>query len=84
MRVARSAAAAERGCSVVYDELRNYGMQVRRYGDTALVNGITSVVGESGGERFAADFRFTDTLVRRGDGWVLAASHASRLPPPAD
>jgi ketosteroid isomerase-like protein len=81
----RAQEAAElRSGTIRYDMFRNHGMQVRRYGDAALVHGITSVEGEAGGERFAADFRFTDTLVRRGDTWVLVASHASRLAPPAE
>lgn len=63
-----------------YDEFRNDGQQVRLYGDTALVVGVTHVRGKAGGEAFAADFRYTDTWIRRDGRWRLAASHASRLP----
>lgn len=63
-----------------YDVFRNHDQQVRLYGDTALVVGITSVRGRAGGEPFAADFRYTDTWIRRRGKWLLAASHASRLP----
>ena len=66
----------------LYSEFRNHGQTVRVYGDSAIVIGITSVKGTSGGEAFAADFRFTDTWVKRKDGWKLAASHATRLPAP--
>ena len=63
-----------------YDEFRNDGQRVRMYGaDTALVVGITHVRGKAGGEPFAADFRYTDTWVRRDGRWRLAASPASRL-----
>jgi hypothetical protein len=62
-----------------YEVFRNHGMKVRLYGQTALVNGITTVKGTSGGQPFEADFQFTDTLVKRGGIWVLVASHASRL-----
>lgn len=63
-----------------YDEFRNDGQSVRLYGDdTALIVGITHVRGKAGGEPFAADFRYTDTWVRRDGRWLLAASHASRL-----
>jgi ketosteroid isomerase-like protein len=65
-----------------YDEFRNHGQVVRLYGDAAIVNGITSVRGTSGGEAFAADFRFTDTWVYRDGAWKLAASHATRLSGP--
>ena len=62
-----------------YDEFRNHDQRVRVYGDAAIVNGITSVKGKSGGENFSADFEFTDTYVYRDGRWILAASHASRL-----
>lgn len=63
-----------------YEVFRNHDQAVRLHGDAAIVTGITTVRGRAGGEAFAADFRFTDTWLRRGDSWVLAASHASRLP----
>jgi ketosteroid isomerase-like protein len=63
-----------------YEEFHNHDQQVRLYGDTALVVGITSVRGRAGGEPFAADFRYTDTWIHRKGKWLLAASHASRLP----
>ncbi|MDQ2701322.1 MAG: nuclear transport factor 2 family protein [Pseudomonadota bacterium] len=63
-----------------YDEFRNHEQQVRLHGDSAIVIGITSVKGRAGGEAFAADFRYTDTWVLRDGRWLLAASHASRLP----
>ena len=68
-----------------YEKFRNHGQSIRVYGDTAIVTGVTSVKGTAGGDAFQADFRFTDTWLYRGGRWLLAASHASRLPaPPAD
>lgn len=63
-----------------YESFRNHGQSIRLYGDAALVTGITSIKGRSGGQAFAADFQFTDTWVRVGGRWKMAASHASRLP----
>jgi ketosteroid isomerase-like protein len=63
-----------------YEEFRNHDQQVRLYGDTALIVGITSIRGRAGGEPFAANFRYTDTWIHRDGKWLLAASHASRLP----
>lgn len=63
-----------------YEVFRNHGQQIRLYGDAAIVTGITSIRSHSGGTTFEGDFQFTDTWVRRDDGWKLAASHASRLP----
>ena len=64
-----------------YEVFRNHGTRLRYYGkDTAIANGITTVKGVSEGQAFAADFQFTDTYVRGPKGWVMVASHASRLP----
>jgi len=62
-----------------YEAFRNHGQKLRLYGDAAIVNGITSVKGSSGGKPFEADFQFTDTWVYRDGQWKLAASHATRL-----
>jgi ketosteroid isomerase-like protein len=64
---------------VRYAEFRNHDQTVRLYGDAAIVLGVTSVKGASEGKPFEADFRFTDTYVRRADGWKIAASHATRI-----
>ncbi|TLY49539.1 MAG: nuclear transport factor 2 family protein [Gammaproteobacteria bacterium] len=63
-----------------YDEFRNHDQKVRLYGDAAIITGITTIKGTSEGKAFAADFQFTDTYVRHAGRWLLAASHASRLP----
>lgn len=63
-----------------YEIFRNHDQNVRLYGNAAIVTGITSIKGQSGGKAFEGDFQFTDTWVYRGGGWKLAASHASRLP----
>jgi hypothetical protein len=63
-----------------YETFRNHDQKVRLYGNAAIVTGITSIKGQSGGNTFAGDFQFTDTWVYAGGRWKLAASHASRLP----
>jgi ketosteroid isomerase-like protein len=60
-----------------YDVFRNHEMKVRVYGDSAVVTGITTVKGTSGGKAFAADLQFTDTLIRRDDKWRMVSSHVS-------
>jgi ketosteroid isomerase-like protein len=62
-----------------YDMFRNHGMKVRVYGDSAVVTGITSIKGTSGGAAFAVDVQFTDTLIKRDGKWRMVASHASPL-----
>ena len=63
-----------------YSVFRNHDQHVRLYGAAAIITGITSVRGNSGKDAFDDDFQYTDTWVRRGGHWRLAASHASRLP----
>ncbi|MEO5625403.1 MAG: nuclear transport factor 2 family protein [Dokdonella sp.] len=63
-----------------YDVFRNHGEKVRLYGDAALVTGVTTIKGHSGSTAIDAEFAYTDTWVRRDGSWIIAASHASRLP----
>jgi len=75
-------ASVETG-AVRYDVFENHDMKVRIYGDSAVVTGRTTVKGTAGKSPFAAEFQFTDAIVRRGDRWRFAASHISRVAPPA-
>ncbi|MEO7323495.1 MAG: nuclear transport factor 2 family protein [Dokdonella sp.] len=63
-----------------YDVFRNSGQKVRLYGDAALVTGVTTIKGHSGSTAIDAEFAYTDTWIRRDGAWIIAASHASRLP----
>lgn len=65
--------------SLKYTVFENREMKVRLHGDAALVTGITKVAGTAGTTAFAAEFQFTDTLVRQGGRWRVAASHISRI-----
>jgi ketosteroid isomerase-like protein len=62
-----------------YDVFRNRDAKVRIYGDAAVVTGITRVEGRNEGEPYVVDFQFTDTYIRKPQGWVMVASHASKL-----
>lgn len=71
-------ADAKKG-TIRYSEFRNHDTTYRVYGDAAIVLGITSLKGTASGKPFELDAKFTDTYVRRADGWKIAASHATRL-----
>jgi hypothetical protein len=66
-----------------YEVFRNHSMKVRLYGAAAVVNGVTSLKGVSGGQPFEVEVQFTDTLVKRAGKWRLAASHVSTLATPS-
>ena len=63
----------------VYDEFRNHSMTARVFGDAAIVQGITTVKGRSGGDAFAVNVRFTDTLIREHGKWRLLVSHVTAI-----
>lgn len=65
-----------------YERFENHDMTARIYGDAAVVQGITSLKGRSGGKPFAVDVRFTDTLVRVAGRWTIVVSHVTRIPTP--
>lgn len=69
-----------RGGKVRYDIFRNHDSRVRFYGDTAIVLGATTVKGVAEGSAFAAEFQFTDVLIRDKGTWRLVAGHATKLP----
>jgi ketosteroid isomerase-like protein len=63
----------------VYDEFRNHSMSARVFGDAAIVQGITTVKGKSGGQAFDVNVRFTDTLIREQGKWRLVVSHVTAI-----
>lgn len=65
-----------------YEVFRNHDMTARVYGDAAVVQGITTVKGTSGGQPFEVDVRFTDTLIRMDGQWKLVVSHVTRISKP--
>ena len=71
-------ADAKKG-EIRYTEFRNHDTTMRLYGDAAIRLGITSLKGTASGKPFALDVRFTDTYIRRADGWKIAASQATRI-----
>ena len=61
--------------------LTNKDVQVRLYGDTAIVTGRIEVKTQlSGQSEISFQSRFTDTFLRRQDRWQVVARHYSRVP----
>ena len=61
--------------------LTNEDVQVRIYGDTAIVTGrIVQKTERAGQESFGFQSRFTDTFLRRQGHWQVVARHYSRIP----
>jgi ketosteroid isomerase-like protein len=66
----------------LYERFENHSMTARVYGNTAVVQGITSLKGRTHGRPFAVDVRFTDTLVKTRGRWAIVVSHVTRIPSP--
>jgi ketosteroid isomerase-like protein len=56
-------------------------VEVRVFGDAAVVTGRTHAQGTQSGAPFDVRLRFTDVFVRRGDQWQAVASHATLIAP---
>src|SRR5258708_1842547 len=56
-------------------------VEVRVFGDAAVVTGRTHAQGTQSGAPFDVTLRFTDVFVRRGDQWQAVASHATQIAP---
>jgi ketosteroid isomerase-like protein len=54
-------------------------VEVRVFGDAAVVTGRTHARGTQSGTPFDVRLRFTDVFIRRDGGWQAVASHATLL-----
>lgn len=53
-------------------------LQVRIYGDTAVINAHFQQVATFAGSDWSGDFLLTDVWVKRGGRWQVVARHSSR------
>jgi quercetin dioxygenase-like cupin family protein len=58
-------------------------LDVRLYGDVALVSGRTRMTGRYEGRPFTSHYRYIDTYLRRGGPWQVASVQITRMPPDA-
>jgi ketosteroid isomerase-like protein len=61
-----------------YESVVNDDIDVRVYGDAAVMTGNTSVRWQFAGESLNGRYRFTEVYVNGGDGWRAVAGHISR------
>ena len=54
-------------------------LQVRIYGETALLTGKVDMRGTYDGEPFRSHFRYTDVYVRQGDAWKVSNVQITRI-----
>ncbi len=68
--------------SVEYSGCENREPSVRVDGDTAVVSGVRLLEGVSGDVPFKRMLRFSDTFVRRPDGWKAVKAQSAPLEQP--
>ncbi len=60
-------------------EIFNKDVQIRTYGNTAVINGMSIQSGISNGVPWSGKFRFTRVWIFQNSKWVMISSHSSRL-----
>lgn len=63
-----------------YETIAPNNVQVRVYGNVAVVTGDEVIKGSDGAMQLNSHIRFTDVLVKRDDRWQAVASHESNIP----
>ena len=58
----------------------NFDMQVRVYGDTAVVTGGSKEKGTRNGTAYTDTYRWTDVFVKRGGRWQAVVSQWAKVP----
>lgn len=54
--------------------------EIRRYGEVALLSGVTRMTGSYAGKPFRSHYRYVDTYVRRDGRWRIVGVQISRIP----
>lgn len=63
------------------ETIRHGPLDIRVYGDTAVVTGVDDMHGTYRGNSGSVRLRFTDVLVRRDGRWQLVVQQATPAPP---
>lgn len=65
---------------VTYKTIVPRDLQVRVYGDTAIINGVAAMTVDANGEALVNTLRFTDVWAKRNGTWQMVAWQSTRLP----
>ncbi len=57
-------------------------LEIRRYGDTALLTGTTYMTGHYAGQPFSTHYRYIDTYVRERGRWHVVAVQVTAIEAP--
>jgi ketosteroid isomerase-like protein len=65
---------------VIWQRAAGRDMDVRMYGDTAIVTGRFSGKWTENGKPFTTEERFTSVWIKQGGRWKAVSEHASQVP----
>ena len=65
--------------AVAMSEMTPSEMNVRIYGETAVITGQSTIKAIVKGEEVSGEYRFTDIWVRQHDHWQAVASQVTRI-----
>lgn len=65
---------------VTYKTIVPRDLQVRVYGDTAIINGVAAMTVDANGEALVNTLRFTDVWAKRNGTWQMVAWQSTRMP----
>jgi Ketosteroid isomerase homolog len=71
--------AALKSGEVALTEMTPREMNVRVYGETAVITGRSAIKAKTNGEEIGGELRFTDVWVKQSDGWKAVASQVTRI-----
>jgi quercetin dioxygenase-like cupin family protein/ketosteroid isomerase-like protein len=81
-RTSRAEAVADlRSGALKFESTVALDMEVRVFGDTALVSGRTRDKGKFKGQDISGDYRFTDVFVKRDGRWQAVSTHVTKVAP---
>ncbi len=67
--------------SFKYESRTISDLNVRVYGDTAILTGRSTQKGSEGGKDYSGDYRFTRVYAKQDGRWLTVALQATRIQP---
>ena len=64
---------------VSFDVIEPADVRVREYGDTAVINGRTTMMLTAGGDAVQLKSRYTHVYIRQGEGWVFVSAQGTPI-----
>ena len=64
---------------IALTEMTPSEMNVRTYGEAAVITGRSTIKADVKGEKVSGEYRFTDVWIKQGNRWLAVASQVTRI-----